>query len=328
MFVEVQLLKESPAILSLGTLWEENGHSYDWHLGRASFLIKNGRTSNVKPTTTFPWLSQACKQPITTPVLWVTRSRHELWSTTIISWIRFNRLASTIHGRINRSVVKFDRRLSGWRGNTTASNSSFRATSSKTYFKHISRKAQFNHSFAQRPKVRSLQTLESNERVMQNKSWRSGGQITKNAEIFGDLITADHKVPNCEQEARLHHTYAMVVQDLATQWSQSWPCKTETAQETMRSLRNFLHLEENPRSSHTDISLEFIEACERLNCSHERGTSSVLVQSGLQERWWAEAMECYSYLRDVQAFQADDQSLSERRFNSPFDGPIIFWDLK
>ena len=48
------------------------------------------------------------------------------------------------------------------------------------------------------------------------------------------------------------------------------------------------------------------------------GTSSVLVQSGLQERWFAEVMK-----RNVQDQLADGQTLYEHRFKSPFDGPII-----
>ena len=52
------------------------------------------------------------------------------------------------------------------------------------------------------------------------------------AEIFGDLITADHKVLSEHCESRNNHRYAVVVQDLATQWIQSCPCKTKTSQET------------------------------------------------------------------------------------------------
>ena len=36
-----------------------------------------------------------------------------------------------------------------------------------------------------------------------------------------------------------------------------------------------------------------------------RGTSSVLVQSGLDEKWWADSMECYCYLRNVQEFLSE-----------------------
>ena len=79
----------------------------------------------------------------------------------------------------------------------------------------------------------------------------------KIAERCGDMITADQKVLNEEQESRLHQRYAVVVQDLASQWIQSYPCK-KSAQETQRSLGTFLHPEEHRRSSFTDNSLESI----------------------------------------------------------------------
>ena len=55
-------------------------------------------------------------------------------------------------------------------------------------------------------------------------------------EEFGDLITADHKVFNEEGESRKHHRYAVVVQDLATQWMQSYLCKIKIFRETEKSL--------------------------------------------------------------------------------------------
>ena len=94
----------------------------------------------------------------------------------------------------------------------------------------------------------------------------------------------------------------------------------------------------------TDKSLEFMIACEDPDGNHERstprrsethgiaeravrrvkeGTSSVLVQSGLQESCWAQAMECYCYFQNVQDLLADGQTPFARRFNSPLDGPII-----
>ena len=38
-------------------------------------------------------------------------------------------------------------------------------------------------------------------------------------------MTADHKVLNEEGESRNNHRHAVVVQDLATQWVQSYPRK-------------------------------------------------------------------------------------------------------
>ena len=60
---------------------------------------------------------------------------------------------------------------------------------------------------------------------------RIGGAVPR-AENFGDLITADHKVFSDNCESRNNHRYAVVAQDLATQWIQSYPCKTKTFQET------------------------------------------------------------------------------------------------
>ena len=78
------------------------------------------------------------------------------------------------------------------------------------------------------------------------------------------MIIADHKVLlNEDQESRLHHLYAAAVQDLATQWIQSYPCTIKSAQETQRSLRKFLGPEENPRFVYTDNSLEVVKGLRR-----------------------------------------------------------------
>ena len=74
---------------------------------------------------------------------------------------------------------------------------------------------------------------------------RIGGAVPR-TEIFGDLITADHKVVRSEScESRSNLPYAVVVQDLATQWIQSHRCKTKTSQETQRSLQKFLERDRN-----------------------------------------------------------------------------------
>ena len=52
---------------------------------------------------------------------------------------------------------------------------------------------------------------------------RLAGTVVPKAEHLGDLITADHKVLSEESKSRDNHRHAVVVQDLATQWSQSYP---------------------------------------------------------------------------------------------------------
>ena len=105
-------------------------------------------------------------------------------------------------------------------------------------------------------------------------------------------------------ESRNNHRYAIVVQDLATQWIQSYPCKTKTSQQTQRSLQKFLEPDRKPKVIYTDIPLEFGKACEDLSWNHctstphrsetngiaeravrrvKEGTSAVLLQSSLDE---------------------------------------------
>ena len=95
---------------------------------------------------------------------------------------------------------------------------------------------------------------------------------------------------------------------------------------------------------YTDNSMEFGEACEDLSWNHctstldrtetngiaeravrrvKEGTSAVLLQSGLNESWWADSMECYTYLRNVTDLLSDGKTPYERRFGKPFEGPVI-----
>ena len=167
---------------------------------------------------------------------------------------------------------------------------------------------------------------------------RIGGAVPR-AENFGDLITADHKVLSENFESRNNHRYAIVVQDLAKQWIQSYPCKKKTSQKTERSLQKCLEPNRKPKVIFTDNSLEFGKACEDLSWNHctstphrsetngiaertvrrvEEGTPAVLLQSGLNENWWADSMECYTYLRNVTDLLSDGKTPYERRFGQPF----------
>ena len=55
----------------------------------------------------------------------------------------------------------------------------------------------------------------------------------------------------------------------------------------------------------------------------KEGTSAVLLQSGLGEKWWADSMECFTHLRNIQDLLSDGKTPYERRFGEPFEGPII-----
>ena len=68
---------------------------------------------------------------------------------------------------------------------------------------------------------------------------RNGGAVPR-GEIFGDLITADHEVLSESCESRNNHRYAVVVQVFATQWIQSYPCKTKNFSGNTKELAKVL----------------------------------------------------------------------------------------
>ena len=52
-------------------------------------------------------------------------------------------------------------------------------------------------------------------------------------------------------------------------------------------------------------------------------TSAVLMQSGLDEEWWADSKECYCHLRNIHDLLSDGKTPYEARFGIPFHGPVI-----
>ena len=95
--------------------------------------------------------------------------------------------------------------------------------------------------------------------------------------------------------------------------------------------------------ANNDHSLEFGKACEDLfwnRCTStphrsetdgideravrrmNEGTSAILL-SGSDKNWWADSMECYCYLRNMQDKLSDGKTPYERRFGEPFKGPIV-----
>ena len=60
----------------------------------------------------------------------------------------------------------------------------------------------------------------------------------------------------------------------------------------------------------------------------QKEQSPVLLQSGLDEKWWADSMECCCYLRNVQDLLTDGTTPNERRFGEPLQESftkIFFW---
>ena len=176
---------------------------------------------------------------------------------------------------------------------------------------------------------------------------RRAGTVVPRAEHLGDLITADHKILSEESESRNNHRCAVVVQDLATHWVQFYPCKTKSSQETQKYQMKFLEPTRKQKVIHTDNSMKFGKSCEELSWKHcmstphrsetngiagravsrvKEETSVVLLQGPVWgNEWWAESMECYCYLRNIQDLLSDGKTPCETRFGMPFDGPVILF---
>ena len=184
------------------------------------------------------------------------------------------------------------------------------------------------------PKDRNCEICQRTKITRAPCRGRNGGAVPRDAN-FGDLITADHNFLSDKCESRNNHRYAVVVQDLATQWIQAYPCKTRTSQETQRSLQKFLEPDRKPEVIYTDNSLEFDKACEDLFWNHctstphgsetngiaeravrrlKEGTSAVLLQSGLNKNWWADSMECYTCRRNVTDLLSDGKDALRKTF--------------
>ena len=158
-------------------------------------------------------------------------------------------------------------------------------------------------------------------------------------ENFGDLITADHKVLNEGGESRNSHRYAVVVQDLATQSFQAYPCKTKTSQETQKNLMKFLEPTRKPR-----VILECGKSCEELSWNHCTSTPHRSGTNGFEERTVRRVKEGTSVVLCSPVWVTNGGRIlwnvtaicetfkisclmgrhhMERRFEAPFEGPVI-----
>ena len=406
-FLTVKVLENTPAVLSLGKLSDENGYSYEWINGQKPHLIKNGiripcNTENFVPIVV-PGLS-ASSSSGSDPSTSRTLSRQESHYSTSSSSSSSSPTVSDIQTReredrtesdISPVIVSTTVDERSGRPDTDQANKnpkinteepkreqgdplfidSGRASSDipewlQQFREHLvdDRVPERRHSHASSshepsleptptrrvdlgkhsvytnfPKDRNCEICKRTKITRAPCRRRNDGAVPR-AENFGDLIIPDHKVLSDNCESRNNHRCAVVVQDLATQWIQAYPCKTNTSQETQRSLQKFLEPDTKPKVIYTDNSLEFGKSCEDLSWNHctstphrsetngiaetavrrvKEGTSAVLLQSGLNESWWADSMECYTYLRNVTDLLSDGKTSYERRFGQPCKGPII-----
>ena len=374
-FLSMKVLENTPAVLSLGKLCDENGYSYEWINGRKPHLLKNGiriqcNTENFVPIVV-PGMSNSSSGSDSSTSR--TLSRQESHSSTSSSSSSSSPTVSEIQTReredriesdtspvtVSTTVDERSERLDIDQANKNPKpnkkepkreqgdplfidsgrasseipewlqefkeksvddeipvhGDSHASSSHQASLEPISKRRVDlgKHSVETHfPEDRNCEICKRTKITRVPCRRRNGGAVPRPAN-FGDLITADHKVLSDNCESRNNHRYAVVVQDLATQWVQAYPCKTKTSQETQRSLQKFFEPDRNPKVIYTDNSLEFGKSCEDLSWNHctstphrsetngsaeravrrvKEGTSAVLLQLGLNESWWADSVEC------------------------------------
>ena len=263
LFVTVKLLEDTPAVLSLGKLCEDHRYSCEWTSGQKPQLTEDGRrikcsTENYAPivvpglstgssSSAAPTSPTSLPQEAVVPALHPASTRSESTSSTVrvspsyepAETEKQTKMKTTRPYLETRCVIcqigqKNLRRilwmkvfqLIGTHPRVLLMNQLIAARKSGIG------QAQYLHSV---PKDRNCDIC-MRTKITRAPCRRRIGRGVPRAENFGDLVTADHKVLSEGCESRNNHRYAIVVQDLATQWIQSYLCKTKTSQETQRSL--------------------------------------------------------------------------------------------
>ena len=338
-FLTMNVLDNTPAILSLGKLCDENGYSYEWINGQKPHLIKNGiriicYTENFVPIVV-PGLSSSSSG--SSSALLRTLMKQESHSSSSSSSSSSSPTVSEIQIREREDATNSDTspvpvsnsgdERSGQPDETQA-NQIPKTNKKETTIERCNpldseipewlqefrenlvddeiplqgdTHASSSHEVSLEPTTRRRQDLGKHSvethfpkdrnfeickrtKITRAPCRRRNGEAVLRAENFGDLITADHKVLSDNCESRNNYRYAVVVQDLATQWIQAYPCKNKTSQETQRSLQKFLEPERKPKVIYTDNSLEFGKACEDLSLNHCTSTPHRSESNGIAER--------------------------------------------
>ena len=236
----MKVLDSTPAVLSLGKLRDENGYSCEWINGQKPHLIKNViripcNTENFVPIVV-PGLSSSSSGSSSTSK---TLSRQESHCSSSYSSSSSSPTVSEIQSQERGDRIESD--ISPVHVSTSVDDRSGRPDDN-----------QANKN--PKPNKKESKKEQSDSLCSEIPEWLQ--------EFRENLV--DDEIP-VHGESRNNHRYAIVVQDLATQWIQGYPCKTKTSQETQRSLQKFLEPDRNPKVIYTDNSLEFGKACEDLS---------------------------------------------------------------
>ena len=316
--LKAMVLDDTPSVLSLGMLVEDEGFCFTQSPGRTPYLHKSGMEIECPMTHHVPYL------------------------TSIVDSGRkpSRRLDSALTGakKKKKEVAKVEEskdpvRLPG-RPRTKVPK---RKTLCKPGDHNI-----FTH-FPKDPNCEVCQSCKS-QRAHCKSSSAPGADKLPIPVNFADAITADHAILNEDDKSRTEDRTALVILDRATQWLQSYGAPTKSTPDTKVAFRRFLGPGVEPKHVYTDNSKEFKLALQELKFIHDtstphrpqtngiaeravrrvkEGTSCALHQSGLTDKWWKPAMKCFCFLHCVVTQMTHGKTAYVKRFDKEFDGPNI-----
>ena len=216
-FLAMKVLEDTPAVLSLGKLCDENGYSYEWTNGQKPHLNPTSSSSSSNsPTMTSSTVSsesvarQARGDPFTAET-----SEELSYEPTKIPKPNKNEDHEHVRGNPFSDIPEW---LQEFRENLVDDRVLERrdshASSSHGLSLEPARSADLGtHSvYTHFPKDRNCEICQRTK-ITRAPCRRRIGEAVPRAEKFGDLISADHKVLSDNCESRNNHRYAVVVQD-------------------------------------------------------------------------------------------------------------------
>ena len=268
-FLTMKVLENTPAVLSLGKLCDENGYSYEWINGQKPHLIKNGiriicNTENFV-LIVVPGLSSSPSGSSSTSRTPMKQESHSSSSSsssssspTVISPVPVSNSVDDRSGQpdetqANETPKTNKKETTIERGNPLCSDDpeipewlqefrenlvddeiplqggSHASSSHEASLEPITKRREDlgkHNVHTHFPKDRNCEICKRTK-ITRAPCRRRKGEAVPRADNFGDLITADHKVLSDNCESRNNHRYAVVVQDIATQWIQAYPCKKQ-----------------------------------------------------------------------------------------------------
>ena len=334
----IEIFEDTLADLSQGKLYEDLGYSYDLASGQNT-SYQRGRNiqcnteklcNNRCPRIIDRFFQFYCKY--ISCVVNAGLNRNLLTSKYHLHWEASQQILQKPKSKIKqghctdtvRLVARFARGARGIhrksrRRRSVSIKGHTRNTSQNSDLERPAKVVSRKHSFFFLVTSRTTETAmyAREPKITRALCRKRTGDAVLRSENLGDLITADHKVFSEGCEARNNHRYAVVVQ--ATQRIQSNACKTKNFRKHKGACKSSWSRIGSLKSFTLTIPWNLAKACEDLSwnhctSTHRSGTNgiaegavrrvkectSVLLQSGLDEKWWADSMECHCYLRKMQ----------------------------